>query len=1521
MRSEPTLVRRPLVPLVLLALVLSPVSPLGASGLGRGGEAPFAAAPAPRANVRVNDPSKDDRGRTNREAAVVASGGNVVVAFEDASADVSGYAVSKDGGATFVHRRLKPPPDGSLTGSPALAAGLGADVYYATLMTVGGGYLSTVGVARSTDGGETFGEPVDAVNAWTESFEVMDDPAVAVDASASKYRGRVYVTWTYTSPYGERAILFARSTDGGETYSAPGGLTGLERAGAEGSSIVVGPAGEIHVAWLDRHSSPPRILVRTSTDGGSRFGDARRVASVDPLDVLTGGGGGVRANSHPRLAVDGSGRLHVAWAARPEGKPADRADVFHSRSVDGGASFSAPRRVNDDAASATQAFPAIAVTKGGRVAIRWADRRNGGADDLTDVCLSVSPDGGATWGRSVRVTDTSFTYGPVEPGVPAGEHGDDDGLAASGEDFLVAWTDERGSDPDVYFARVPAGLDALPPALALTPSPSWTALRAGDGTEVGVRTSAESATSATLALTHSGAGSGLSGSFQPSTVAAGQQALFSLRAAPDVPARTDLLTLRAEGGGLAGGAVLRATTYPSARPFELPANLTGTPGKSAGAALADPSGRLHLVFEDDSADVSAPAVFYARGLEDSTRVGRVERLTPEGGTGSSPVLAAGADGRVVVAWTGRGPTDTTDRLWVARSRDGGETFAPPVAVTPSSQLAAWPAVALDAAGNVLVGWYDFDPEVAVLYTARSTDGGATFSAPAAVDDDSVGAVTRPGLAFDAKGAAYLVYTRQYYIPGTVASAARIAIAPDGRTFARPVSLTDEARAASYAPDVAVGADGAVLVAYYTRVVTEEGTYDRDVVVSRSTDGGATFSPPVDVAKNAGQSWFPAIAAEPGGGVLVAWEDDTGSGIPEILVARSTDGGVTYSAPVDVSGTPGLSGSAANSLAGPGGPGRAAVSVSADGRALVSWLDDSPANPDVFAVRLDPRALTNRPPSVVIDAPSPGASVEAGVVVRFAGSGSDPDGDPLAFSWSFGDGWSDEGTPAAHVYANPGTRVVTLTATDRWGAAATASVTLTVARPTLAGETLLLPVVLDARGVGGSRFGSELTLASRRETPTEVLLAYTASLGSGSGFARVTLAPGEQRFVPNLLEWLRQQRLPLPDDGSSRAGTLRLTFGGGSGDVFAGVRTFTADPRGGSGTFGVFTTGVVPVDGPVTVYGLRQDAAQRSNLALVNGGDAPLTLRVSLFGPLGEPLGALPDVTLGGWGWTQLAQPLAGKAESGRAVVTRVGGSGPFSAYGVRNDAVTSDGSCLPPLSTDDGSGASRLLPVVLDVAGLGARFRTELTLANLSSAPLPLRLTYVAAPGFGSGSGSLDLTLAAGEQRDVPDAIAFLRGALPIEADGRAVAGSLRIDAPAGTPAASLAAGARTYTPLSPAGSFGVFSAGLTPAESSDGVAWVHALREDGAQRSNLALVHRGDAPGPITLRVTLFDGTGAPLGDPVDVTLGQGEWRQLGRPLDGRAVEGYAKVERVSGSARFVAYGVLNDNVSSDGSWVPMSR
>ncbi|MCK6684645.1 MAG: formylglycine-generating enzyme family protein [Thermoanaerobaculia bacterium] len=73
------------------------------------------------------------------------------------------------------------------------------------------------------------------------------------------------------------------------------------------------------------------------------------------------------------------------------------------------------------------------------------------------------------------------------------------------------------------------------------------------------------------------------------------------------------------------------------------------------------------------------------------------------------------------------------------------------------------------------------------------------------------------------------------------------------------------------------------------------------------------------------------------------------------------------------------------------------------------------------------------------------------------------------------------------------------------------------------------------------------------------------------------------------------------------------------------------------------------------------------------------------------------------------------------------------------------------------SSVTRFLPIVLDVTGR-ARYVSELTLANRGTTEAAVTLTYTAASTFGgTGSGPVSLTLAAGRQLVVEDAIAYLR--------------------------------------------------------------------------------------------------------------------------------------------------------------------
>jgi hypothetical protein len=82
--------------------------------------------------------------------------------------------------------------------------------------------------------------------------------------------------------------------------------------------------------------------------------------------------------------------------------------------------------------------------------------------------------------------------------------------------------------------------------------------------------------------------------------------------------------------------------------------------------------------------------------------------------------------------------------------------------------------------------------------------------------------------------------------------------------------------------------------------------------------------------------------------------------------------------------------------------------------------------------------------------APTVTAVAGETVRFIGatssfsaSGTDPDADPLIYTWTFDDGGTATGPVVSHVFATLGTHRATVTATDPTGLRATASATTSI----------------------------------------------------------------------------------------------------------------------------------------------------------------------------------------------------------------------------------------------------------------------------------------------------------------------------------------------------------------------------------------------------------------------------------------------------------------------------------------------
>ena len=227
------------------------------------------------------------------------------------------------------------------------------------------------------------------------------------------------------------------------------------------------------------------------------------------------------------------------------------------------------------------------------------------------------------------------------------------------------------------------------------------------------------------------------------------------------------------------------------------------------------------------------------------------------------------------------------------------------------------------------------------------------------------------------------------------------------------------------------------------------------------------------------------------------------------------------------------------------------------------------------------------------------------------------------------------------------------------------------------------------------------------------------------------------------------------------------------------------------------------------------------------------------------------------------------------------------------------------------------VPVVLSAAGQKQSFFTsELTLVNRGAQAASLHYTYTADQGGGSGTATDGL--AEGRQTIMPDAIGYLTNlGIPIPGSGNR-SGTLRVEV-SGSSEVSVVT--RTTTTV-PDGRAGLAYPGIVENEGFQEAVYLCGLRQNSQDRSNVAFQNMG-APGdgPITLRTTVFSGRADDTSPRVvrEMALPPGGFHQYNEVLKelGSPAQGYVKVEKVEGEAPFYAYGVINDNFNSDGSFV----
>jgi hypothetical protein len=384
----------------------------GCGGDGGGGAAPTPV-PSPPPNVRLSTAGNT---RPN-EVAIAIDPANPMRLAAGSNLDWAYY--SWDGGSGWEERRIVSNVHG-VWGDPSVTFDADGRLFYAHLSNppAPGYRIDRIVVQRSTDGGASFD---DGAAIGLRPPRHQDKSWVAADATDSPYRGNVYVAWTEFDRYGSSdpndhsRILFARSTDHGASWEEPVVVSDEEGDARDGDTTVegavpaIGPNGEVYLAW----GGPGGIVFDRSRDGGRTFGRDVFVATQPggwAFDVP----GVRRANGMPVTVCDTStsiyrGRVYVVWSDQRSG-PTDT-NVWAAWSGDGGATWSPPLRVNDDASRRHQFFQWAALDPAtGHLHVVFYDRRDT-TGNATDVFVARSTDGGATF-QNARVSASSFTPDP-----------------------------------------------------------------------------------------------------------------------------------------------------------------------------------------------------------------------------------------------------------------------------------------------------------------------------------------------------------------------------------------------------------------------------------------------------------------------------------------------------------------------------------------------------------------------------------------------------------------------------------------------------------------------------------------------------------------------------------------------------------------------------------------------------------------------------------------------------------------------------------------------------------------------------------------------------------------------------------------------------------------------------------------------------------------------------------------------------------------------------------------------------
>lgn len=302
-------------------------------------------------------------------------------------------------------------------------------------------------------------------------------------------------------------------------------------------------------------------------------------------------------------------------------------------------------------------------------------------------------------------------------------------------------------------------------------------------------------------------------------------------------------------GGQGNSYVMFERSTDGGNTFSTPIRLSNNDGDAGPQKIIASGNSVYLLILYSLQENTVERVSLLSSHDNGTTFGAPTTVLEDTQTRGSADMAVSEDGNLVYVSgqdSGKCPIDTMDcqyKIFLEKSTDGGVSFENPIIVKTTNQSIAYP-IMTTSDSNVYLVWSELIGDNRVLFLAKSNDKGTTVSKPV-VFSQEIGESSNPQLVTNGKNV-FLVWD-----------------------YSNESIILNEKS--------------------HNNVVIDSPV--SGFFFSKSTDGGNTFSSPINLSGTTGTSYWSNIASS-GSSIFVSWGTKFNDK-QDVFIKKSADNGVTF----------------------------------------------------------------------------------------------------------------------------------------------------------------------------------------------------------------------------------------------------------------------------------------------------------------------------------------------------------------------------------------------------------------------------------------------------------------------------------------------------------------------------------------------------------------------------------------------------------------------------------------------------